>query len=678
METANQKILFPKGKVFVILLFLFTPLLYSQSCYNPYIDSIVSKVSLQSISLFTRELSGDTSTLIGGQPYTIISRYWEHEGNQKAAQYIYEKFQSYGLETRYQVYSPTGANVLAKKTGTKHPNKQYIICAHYDSYAYGTPLLDTVPGADDNASGTACVLEAARILSQYDFDYTIIFAAWDEEERWMVGSYNYVDTAVLHGDSILNVFNLDMIGYDGNNDYVYRIWSDSTSGFYANVFAGAGYSYQPQLCPRTLLGTVAASDHLPFIENGYNAICCIENSPDFNPYYHTANEKFIHFNLPYFQGLVKTAIAALLVFQYDAIIQFYHTPLTSTQDTTSRLATVVIKSNQGLGMVNPGKIPYDPKIYYKVGNGEFRYLQAFYHKQDTFKYFIPGQPKGSIVSYYITAQDSLGTMVGSLPAGARGINPPGTIPPPQLFVYRILKQGNYCSNNLPKMLPPRQIICDTIHVPNNGNIYDYNLNLTIYHTHDSSLYIWLLRPGGSMLPLSLANGGSGENYFNTTFDDESSISITEGVPPFNGAYRPETPLSNYDNLPMEGDWVLRIYNYSQTITGQLTNWCLSFDYYDPIGIINNQIPVMNSLSQNYPNPFNSGTKINFSIPKQSHVKIVLYDVLGREVMLLVNSIFNYGEHNLSLDANNLASGLYFYSMYLDGNLFETKKMVLVK
>ncbi len=110
----------------------------------------------------------------------------------------------------------------------------------------------------------------------------------------------------------------------------------------------------------------------------------------------------------------------------------------------------------------------------------------------------------------------------------------------------------------------------------------------------------------------------------------------------------------------------------------LPSWCLSFEHYDPIGIVNNQVPVKISLSQNYPNPFNSSTKINFFLPKQSHVKIVVYDVLGREVNVIVNSIMNHGEHNMSLDANNFASGLYFYSMYIDGNLFGSKKMILIK
>ncbi len=678
MGTKEKSCFFKKVAVGVIVLFLLPSFTFSQNGYNYDIDSIISKVSLQSISLFDRQLSGDTLAIVGGMPYTIISRYWESEGNLKAAHYIFEKFQSLGYQPQYDTYSVSGMNVLAKKIGTKYPNQYFIICAHYDDGPLiAPPYSDTIPGADDNASGVSAVLEAARVLYPYSFDYTILFAAWDEEERWMYGSGAYADSAFSRGDSIVAVFNLDMIGYDGNNDHVYRIWADTNSAPVAFIFADAGLTYQPFLVPRVQIGP-SASDHLPFQQKGYRAICSIENSPDFNPYYHTVNDRFIYFNLPYFLGLVKTSIAALLISQRAAFMKFLHEPFESTFDTTSRIAAVTINSSRGLGFGGPGKVPNDPKLFYKVGNGNFHHLFAYYHHLDTFKFLIPGQSPGSTVSYYFAAQDSLGTTVGSLPYGAKGLNPPGTMPPPQLFVYSILKQSSYCSNTVPKTIAPRQITLDTIHIPQYGNIFDYNLNLTIYHTHDSSLYIWLTRPGASMVALSTANGGSGENYFNTTFDDEASMPITEGVPPFMGSYRPEGLLSSFDSQPMQGDWVLRIYNYSETVTGQLSNWCLSFDYSDPIGIANNQIPVKFSLSQNYPNPFNSSTKINFSLPKQSHVKIVVYDILGREVNVIVNNIMNYGEHNLSFDASNLASGIYFYTMYLDGKYFDSKKMIMVK
>ncbi len=509
--------------LFLTLLFVFPASVSAQSCYNPFVETIIQGVSEQSITKIVHELTGDTSTIIGGVPYTILSRAYNDPGNQKAAQYIFEKFASFGYSPRYQTFSSTGNNVIAVKTGVKYPNKHYIICGHYDSYPWEPRSI----GADDDATGTCGVIEAARILAPYDFDYTIIFLAVDEEERGLYGSGAYADTALLKNDSIIAVINLDMTAYDANHDGRVNIITNNPSVYYANVVNSAYLIFQPSLLPVVSIQPSAASDHYSFWLRGYKALWPFEH--DVNPYVNSMLDTISRFNFDYFLKMTRAAVAALAVLGRDYIINFTHNPILSSNDTNNRTATVVITSNHKLGMYGSGKIPNDPKLYYKIGSGPFGYLRAFYHNLDTFKFLIPGQSVGATVSYYLTAQDSAGTMVGSLPAGARGVNPPGTIPPQQLFVYRILKQSGYCSNTIPKTIPPRQITLDTIHIPQYGNIFDYNLNLTIYHTHDSSLYIWLTRPGATMLPLSTANGGSGENYFNTTFDDEASVPITEGI-----------------------------------------------------------------------------------------------------------------------------------------------------
>ncbi len=106
-----------------------------------------------------------------------------------------------------------------------------------------------------------------------------------------------------------------------------------------------------------------------------------------------------------------------------------------------------------------------------------------------------------------------------------------------------------------------------------------------------------------------------------------------------------------------------------------------------IGIfpISSEVPKVFSLSQNYPNPFNPETKIKFSLPKSAFTKINIYDVLGREVGLIVNQQLNAGEYEVSWNANNYPSGIYFYKIQADdpgtksGTSFtQTKRMVLVK
>jgi len=97
-----------------------------------------------------------------------------------------------------------------------------------------------------------------------------------------------------------------------------------------------------------------------------------------------------------------------------------------------------------------------------------------------------------------------------------------------------------------------------------------------------------------------------------------------------------------------------------------------------IGINNNNGIAENfSLSQNYPNPFNPSTQISFSLPKAADVKLVVFDILGREVITLVNEFKQAGNHSIEFNASTLSSGVYFYRLVTD-NFTDTKKMLLIK
>jgi photosystem II stability/assembly factor-like uncharacterized protein len=99
------------------------------------------------------------------------------------------------------------------------------------------------------------------------------------------------------------------------------------------------------------------------------------------------------------------------------------------------------------------------------------------------------------------------------------------------------------------------------------------------------------------------------------------------------------------------------------------------------GITENEseIPTSYSLDQNYPNPFNPTTTIKFSLPKAGNVTLRIYDVAGREVVELFNNQYmNAGVQKQLFNGSKLASGVYFYSLLVDNNLIDTKKMVLIK
>jgi hypothetical protein len=99
--------------------------------------------------------------------------------------------------------------------------------------------------------------------------------------------------------------------------------------------------------------------------------------------------------------------------------------------------------------------------------------------------------------------------------------------------------------------------------------------------------------------------------------------------------------------------------------------------------VNNEsrIPATFVLSQNYPNPFNPSTIIKYGLPRQSHVKIIIYDLLGRDVFNLVDQIQDAGYHSaeFKLSGNNysLSSGIYFYRMTA-GEFSDVRKMIILK
>jgi len=117
------------------------------------------------------------------------------------------------------------------------------------------------------------------------------------------------------------------------------------------------------------------------------------------------------------------------------------------------------------------------------------------------------------------------------------------------------------------------------------------------------------------------------------------------------------------------------YEYSKgihTVTGGDTT------FLSPVREISVELPKDYSLSQNYPNPFNQSTIFNFQCSISGHIIIKVYDISGKELMILVNERKPAGKYEVRFDAGVLSSGIYFYSLTADGKTIETKKAVLIK
>lgn len=259
--------------------------------------------------MFVEELSGEVSTIIGGTPYTILSRNKNQPGNDKAADYIQQKFEYYGLDVYNQSFGSVGRNVYGVQYGTDYPNQKFIICAHYDDMPTGT----IAPGADDNASGTAAVLEAARVLSQYLSEYTIIYALWDEEEYGLIGAEYYAALAQAAGDSIIGVVNLDMVAWDSGTDNIAEVHTRNVanSNDLKDQMLEINTLYNIGLTLQTVNPGTGSSDQAAFWNEGYGAILLIEDFQDFNAYYHTTNDLVVHYNQPYYLKMCQTALGTV-------------------------------------------------------------------------------------------------------------------------------------------------------------------------------------------------------------------------------------------------------------------------------------------------------------------------------------------------------------------------------
>ena len=187
----------------------------------------------------------------------------------------------------------TADNILAIKWGTKTP-EEYVICgAHYDSWNSDGADPDTIrsPGADDNASGVAGILETARLLSNYTFDRTLIFANWCAEEIGLIGSAAYAADCAEARMDIVGYFNLDMIGYlkEGTDIHVHLMYTTQDS-LIANYVYNLSHIYFPDMPIRQNWLAWGDSDYSSFNRNGYAAIHPFEDVHASSPFIHTRND----------------------------------------------------------------------------------------------------------------------------------------------------------------------------------------------------------------------------------------------------------------------------------------------------------------------------------------------------------------------------------------------------
>ena len=285
-------------KIAVLLSFLLIPLSFA-NVYTDYNEEIVKSIDETLMFDYIKNLQDFGPRVTGSDAC------WQ------AGNYIYNELKSNGLEAHFINWSYGGyedRNVEAILEGEKEDS--IIICAHYDSVA-------EAPGADDDASGVAAVLAAAKAISKYKdeikFTYTIRFVTFSGEEEGLLGSYSYAIDAYENGMKIVAVLNADMIGFTRSEIGKENVWIFETdsSKWITNVSIEMASRYENyvglQIHRRD---ATASSDHWPFISCGYDAVFFHEY--EFNNYYHTNGDTVEHMDLEYCARVARLVTLTLL------------------------------------------------------------------------------------------------------------------------------------------------------------------------------------------------------------------------------------------------------------------------------------------------------------------------------------------------------------------------------
>ena len=272
------------------------------------------------------------------------------EATKNIVRYISNQFRrSPRLQVSEQVFGgiknivavlPPRANASSKRI--------FIICAHYDTHAgrepNWNPLASTAPGANNNGTGVAAMLEIARLLSRYEYDHELRFVALGGEELGFLGSRFYVRNAstmeannnigdtVRFREHIVCVFNLDMFGFNWRSDLV-EIVSNNDSSWISRALIIANSWYNIGLkIRRTQDEFIDISSHKSFWDHGYNAVTLTESSTPWrdsqnylaNTFYHTSADTADKVNFRLVRKvtqLVLVTIDSLLTEMFDPMRQ---------------------------------------------------------------------------------------------------------------------------------------------------------------------------------------------------------------------------------------------------------------------------------------------------------------------------------------------------------------------
>jgi hypothetical protein len=246
----------------------------------------------------------------------FVTRYSYADSCRAAEEWAYNYFEDLCFDSELFEYNYSGEtwrNAIGTQLGLTYPDSIFIICGHMDAVSEN-PRYDA-PGAEDNASGAAAVLQTATILSRYTFDYTIQYVLFTGEEQGLIGSEAYADWAHQHNVGIVGVLNFDMISYDGGYGWDINTYADrnrprevALGNFFAQLIDDYTGAYAVRIDED---GPLYCSDHYWFSVYGFPAVFSIDaqlwGAPDFYPWYHSTADTIGNLDTDYGIEVVKGA-----------------------------------------------------------------------------------------------------------------------------------------------------------------------------------------------------------------------------------------------------------------------------------------------------------------------------------------------------------------------------------
>lgn len=296
--------------------------------YNLNTDALLDTVTEETWSSWISRISGAEPVSVNGIPVTLTTRnsYALFDGNSLAFDYLRETLLSWYPpafieEDPYLPYfyqDLVWKNLVLTIPGTTLPEEVIILSAHYDSL----PSSGPAPGADDNGSGSATLLEAARILQGQSFQRTIRLIWFTGEEQGLRGSAAYVNDHDL--SNVVGVINMDMYAYDSDNDRCFELHVGTLpqSDQVGSCLVDAITAYNLNLSFDYLTTTATSrSDHASFWNQSVGAVEILENffyntlpggcvGSDANPNYHRSTDTLDKINQSTALAITKAALAA--------------------------------------------------------------------------------------------------------------------------------------------------------------------------------------------------------------------------------------------------------------------------------------------------------------------------------------------------------------------------------